>query len=116
MNFWINLILPLFYWAISSWLLIKSNFLRSGGFSPKVIVLLFSGKCISGIIGVYIFLYYLKNGGDVKFYHIDGLALYNMFIHNHLTFLNELNKLFTINDISLLDSKSSFIQGAFSGI
>src|SRR5215203_4535905 len=94
----ISYVLPFFYFFLLAFLLQRNKYLLGNGFSPLVIILFFTAKCMAGLLSNYLALFY---AGDVKFNFQDGLELYQTLLHSPGDFMNLVREKFTIHDFDL---------------
>ncbi len=71
---------------------------------------------MAGIAYDYISLKYIPKGGDIPLFYGDGLELYKLFVHNPAAGFQQLRQMFSIHDVDILNSHSSFIRRVFDGI
>jgi hypothetical protein len=116
MNFLVRFVLPLFYFVLLAFLLVRNKYLLQNGISKFAIVLFFTAKCVAGILADFISLHYFRNGGDNWLYFSDGLKLYQTLMHDPPGFVLVLKQMFTVSDFGLLNPHSDFIRTVFEGI
>ena len=110
MHLLIDYFFPFFYFILLAFLLQRNKFLLSNGFSPWIIVVFFTAKCLAGILSAYLSLFY---SSDLRLNFNDGLELYQTLLHNPSLFINLLREKLAIQDLDLFNSQSGFIHAVF---
>ncbi len=116
MNVFVNILLPLFWFAALAFLLIRNKYLQQNGIPAWLIVSFFTAKCLAGFLYSYVALKYVPNRGDIWPFFEDGLALYKTFLQSPAAFISQVKQMFDISDVGVMNSHSDFIRTAFEGI